>query len=38
MDYEKTECPYDTGLLLIAHKVLEWAIEQDDRLHFNIYT
>ena len=33
MDYKKTQCPYDAGQLLIAHKVLEWAVEQDDRLH-----
>ena len=33
MDYEKNVCPYDVGQLLTAHKVLEWAIEQDDRLN-----
>lgn len=38
MDYKKTQCPYDAGLLLTAHKVIEWAVEQDDRLHHNIYT
>ena len=36
MDYEKNVCPYDIGQLLIAHKVLEWAIEQEDRVHNNI--
>ena len=38
MDYEKNVCPYDVGQLLTAHKVLEWAIEQDDRLNNNINT
>ena len=33
MDYIKTKCPYDAGQLLIAHNVLKWAVEQDDRLH-----
>lgn len=33
MDYEKNVCPYDVGQLLTAHKVLEWAIEQDNRLN-----
>ena len=33
MDYEKNVCPYDVAQLLTAHKVLEWAIEQDDRLN-----
>jgi hypothetical protein len=33
MDYEKNVCPYDVGQLFTAHKVLEWAIEQDDRLN-----
>ena len=38
MDYEKNVCPYDVGQLLTAHKVIEWAIEQDDRLNNNINT
>ena len=33
MDYEKNVCPYDVGQLLTAHKVIEWAIEQDNRLN-----
>ena len=33
MDYEKNVCPYDVGQLLTAHKVLEWAVEQDNRLN-----
>ena len=38
MDYEKNVCPYDVGQLLTAHKVIEWAIKQDDRLNNNINT
>ena len=38
MDYENNVCPYDVGQLLTAHKVIEWAIEQDDRLNHNINT
>lgn len=37
MDYEKEVCPYDVGQLLTAKKVLEWAIEQEDRVHNNIH-
>ena len=37
MDYKKNVCPYDVGQLLIAHKVLDWAIEQEDRVHNNIH-
>lgn len=38
MDYEKNICPYDVWQLITAHKVIEWAIEQDDRLNHNINT
>jgi hypothetical protein len=38
MNYEKNVCPYDAGQLLTAHKVIEWAIEQDDRLNNSINT
>lgn len=38
MDYEKNVCPYDVGQLLTAHKVIEWAAEQDDRLDNSINT
>ena len=38
MDYENNVCPYDVGQLLTAHKVIEWAIEQDNRLNHNINT
>lgn len=38
MDYENNVCPYDVGQLLTAHQVIEWAIEQDDRLNNNINT
>ena len=38
MDYERNICPYDVGQLLTAHKVIEWAIEQDDRLDNSINT
>lgn len=38
MDYEKNVCPYDVGQLLTAHKVIEWAVEQDDRLNNSINT
>ena len=37
MDYEKNVCPYDVGQLLTAKKVLDWAIEQEDRVHNNIH-
>lgn len=37
MDYEKNVCPYDVGQLLTSKKVLEWAIEQEDRVHNNIH-
>lgn len=37
MDYEKNVCPYDVGQLLTAKKVLEWAIEQEDRVQNNIH-
>ena len=37
MDYEKNVCPYDVGQLFTAHKVIEWAIEQDERLDNSIY-
>lgn len=37
MDYEKNICPYDIGQLLTAKKVLNWAIEQEDRVNNNIH-
>ena len=37
MDYEKEVCPYDVSQLITAKKVLEWAIEQEDRVHNNIH-
>lgn len=37
MDYEKNACPYDVGQLLTAKNVLDWAIEQEDRVHNNIH-
>ena len=37
MDYLKEVCPYDVGQLLTAKKVLEWAIEQEERVHNNIH-
>jgi len=37
MDYEKDVCPYDVGQLITAKKVLEWAIEQEDRVHNNVH-
>ena len=37
MDYEKNVCPYDVGQLLTAKNVLDWAIEQEDRVHNNIH-
>ncbi len=37
MDYEKNACPYDVGQLLTAKEVLNWAIEQEDRVHNNIH-
>lgn len=36
-DYTKEVCPYDVGQLITAKKVLEWAIEQEDRVHNNIH-
>ena len=36
--YTPDVCPYDAGLLLIAHEVLKWAVEQDVRLHLSLYT
>lgn len=38
MDYEKNVCPYDVGQLLTAKNVLDWAIEQEERLHNSINT
>lgn len=37
MDYEKNVCPYDVGQLLTAKNVLDWVIEQEDRVHNNIH-
>lgn len=37
MDYEKNVCPYDVGQLLVAKKVLDWAIEQEERVQNNIH-
>ncbi len=37
MDYEKNVCPYDIGQLLVAKKVLDWAIEQEERVQNNIH-
>ena len=37
MDYLKEVCPYDIGQLLTSKKVLEWAIEQEERVHNNIH-
>lgn len=37
MDYLKEVCPYDVGQLLTAKKVLDWAIEQEERVHNNIH-
>ena len=37
MDYEKNVCPYDVGQLLTAKNVLDWAIEQEERVHNNIH-
>ena len=37
MDYENNVCPYDVGQLLIAKKVLDWAIEREERVHNNIH-
>lgn len=36
-DYTKDVCPYDVGQLITAKKVLEWAIEQEDRVHNNVH-
>ena len=33
MDYEKNVCPYDVAQLLTAKNVLDWAIEQEERVH-----
>lgn len=38
MDYKYNVCPYDAGQLLTAHKVIEWAIEQDNRLYHSLNT
>lgn len=38
MEYEKNICPYDAGQLLTAHKVIEWAVNQDKRLHNSLNT
>lgn len=35
MDYENNVCPYDVGQLLTAKKVLDWAIEREERVHNN---
>lgn len=37
MDYKKNICPYDVGQLLTAKQVLDWAIEQENRIHNNIH-
>ena len=37
MDYEKNVCPYDVGQLLTAKNVLDWDIEQEERVHNNIH-
>lgn len=37
MDYENNVCPYDVGQLLTAKKVLDWAIEREERVHNNIH-
>lgn len=37
MDYEKNVCPYDVGQLLTAKKVLDWAVEQEERVQNNIH-
>ena len=37
MDYEKNVCPYDIGQLLVAKKVLDWAVEQEERVQNNIH-
>ena len=37
MDYKTNVCPYDVGQLLTAKQVLDWAIEQEDRVHNNIH-
>ena len=37
MDYEKNVCPYDVGQLLTAKEVLDWAIEQEERVQNNIH-
>jgi len=31
MDYGDNVCPYDVGQLLTAKKVLDWAIEREER-------
>ena len=35
--YEKNICPYDVGQLLTAKEVLNWAIEQEDRVQNSIH-
>ena len=37
MDYEKNVCPYDVAQLLTAKNVLDWAIEQEERVENNIH-
>ena len=37
MDYEKNVCPYDVGQLLTAKKVLDWVVEQEERVQNNIH-
>lgn len=37
MDYINNVCPYDIGQLLTAKKVLDWAIEQEERVQNNIH-
>ena len=36
-EYKKEICPYDICMLLTAKKVLEWVIEQENRVHNNIH-
>ena len=37
MNHENNVCPYDVWQLLTAKKVLEWAIEQEERVDDNIH-
>ena len=37
MDYNKNVCPYDVGQLLTAKNVLDWAVEQEERVQNNIH-